>query len=530
MPTRTSIFFKLPFYDRELFSSLIQNPYVHYDKNTNEFELFVSKLYWIIELFIPYCSIEFTRYVEDISVASISEDFKVPLFKHQIDGIKFGISHKGWILGDAPGLGKTCQMICLAERLKQLEHIEHCLIICGVNSLKYNWMNEISIFSDLGCRILGQFTTKTGKLAIKSVAERCAELQSPIEEFFVVTNVETLQSKDFYKSFSKSKNSFGMIVFDEIHKVKSPSSLSAKTLLKLKSNHNIGLTGTLLPSSPNDAYVPLKWTDNIHCNFTEFKKAYNVFGGFNSVQLVGYKNLDVLKDCIQSSSLRRLKEDVLDLPPKTLKIEYVEMGEIQQALYDEVSLGIAEELDKLPPNSKLTIMQEMVMHLRQRQVTAFPGILTSDDVPSAKLDRLEELVEEIIAQDSKVVVYSTFKETLIEVEKRLNKYGCIVCSGDNSDAEIDDFKKDFSENPNKKVFVSTWQKMGTGHTLVSANYIIFIDTPWTSAEFEQCADRIHRIGQSKNVHIITLVTKDTYDERVLEIIDMKETISDYILN
>lgn len=72
--------------------------------------------------------------------------------------------------------------------------------------------------------------------------------------------------------------------------------------------------------------------------------------------------------------------------------------------------------------------------------------------------------------------------------------------------------------------------MGTGVTLTKASYIIFVDTPWTDAEFQQCADRIYRIGQSKNVCIITLVAKDTYDERVLEILERKEILSDYILD
>ena len=72
--------------------------------------------------------------------------------------------------------------------------------------------------------------------------------------------------------------------------------------------------------------------------------------------------------------------------------------------------------------------------------------------------------------------------------------------------------------------------MGTGVTLTKASYIIFIDTPWTDAEFQQCSDRIYRIGQVKNVCIITLIAKDTYDERVQEILERKEVLSDYIID
>jgi len=161
-----------------------------------------------------------------------------------------------------------------------------------------------------------------------------------------------------------------MIVLDEAHRAKNPSSKSAKNLLKLKSKRNIALTGTVIMNNPENAYLPLKWTGNLNSTFSAFKGMYNVYGGFGGVQVIGYKNLDLLKEHIASCSLRRLKSEVLDLPEKTYQIEYVEMGTRQRALYNEVEKGIAEELDLLPKNKQLTIMEELVMHIRERQVTA----------------------------------------------------------------------------------------------------------------------------------------------------------------
>ena len=365
---------------------------------------------------------------------------------------------------------------------------------------------------------------------MSSVADRCKLLKQGINEFFVITNIETLQSKDFAEAFNKGKTKFDMIVLDEAHKAKNPSSKAVKNLLKLKSKRNIALTGTMIMNNPENAYVPLKWTGNLNSTFSMFKGMYNVYGGFGGVQVIGYKNLDLLKEHIASCSLRRLKSQVLDLPEKTYQIEYVEMGSKQKALYDEVSKGIAEELDKLPKNKQLTIMEELVMHMRQRQVTAWPGILTTEDIPSAKLDRLEDLIENITSQGDKVVVFSTFKATMPELERRLAKYKPIFCTGDTPDAEINNNQILFNSNKDRQVMCCTWQKMGTGFTLTAANYIIFIDTPWTDAAFQQTADRIYRIGQNKSVFIITLLTKDTYDERVQEILDMKETLSGYIID
>lgn len=371
LPNYTSLFFQLPFYSKELQQSLEQNMY-DYNKLTNVFEFPITKLFYLVELFMKYGDVSFKPYNESIvKFKRISNyNFKVKPYDYQLEGIEYGLNHKGWLLLDEMGLGKTLQMIYLAEALKKEEKIEHCLVICGVNGLKYSWESEIKKFSELSYTILGQKIAKNGKRVISSVPERCNTLKNKIEEFFVITNIETLQSDEFAKAYNKSKNKFGMIVLDEAHKAKSPTSLSGRTLLKLKSAHNIALTGSLIMNNPENAFVPLKWTGNTNTTFGKFKSMYNVYGGFGGVQVIGYKNLDLLQEHISKCSLRRLKDDVLDLPEKNYQIEYVEMNKRQQDLYDEVKVGIAEELNLLPYRSKISIMQEMVMNMRLRQITA----------------------------------------------------------------------------------------------------------------------------------------------------------------
>ena len=182
---------------------------------------------------------------------------------------------------------------------------------------------------------------------------------------------------------------------------------------------------------------------------------YNIYGGFGGVQVIGHKNLDLLKEHIEACSLRRLKNDVLDLPEKTYKKEYVELNPKQREFYNEVAKGVAEELDLLSKRQKITLMQEMVMNMRLRQVTSYPGMLTTEDIPSSKLDRLEELVEEIVAQGDKVVVFTTFKGAAIEVEKRLSKYSPLVCTGDQTDTEIGANKRCFQNSDDNKVLIAT---------------------------------------------------------------------------
>lgn len=118
------------------------------------------------------------------------------------------------------------------------------------------------------------------------------------------------------------------------------------------------------------------------------------------------------------------------------------------------------------------------------------------------------------------------------MQRRLNKekINHVLCDGDVKDNIIEERKQEFQTNPDCKVFLGTWQKMGTGHTLTAANYVIFIDTPYTDALFKQSADRAYRIGTTKNVTVITLVTKNTVDERVLDIVEGKSVLSNFVVD
>ena len=111
-------------------------------------------------------------------------NYKLKPFDYQIDGIQYGLNVDKWLLLDEPGLGKTFQILHIAEELYLQGKIEHCLIICGVNVLKYNWANEVKKHTNLTCRILGEKVNKRGKRSIGSVDERVAQLNSKIDEFF----------------------------------------------------------------------------------------------------------------------------------------------------------------------------------------------------------------------------------------------------------------------------------------------------------------------------------------------------------
>ena len=527
VPGVTSFYISFP-YNKDIIDSIKTTQMYVYDKNTFEWEVPLTSLAEIVENLSAFdeIQIEFLNDAPKKDKKFKLDDYKTKPFDYQQDGIQYGLNHDKWLLLDAPGLGKTLQLTYLAQELKKRKNIEHCLIICGINTLKTNWKKEIKKHSDLSCMILGERVNTKGKTVFEGVPYRLNQLNNPIDEFFVITNVETLRDDKIVKALNKGKNKFDMIIFDEIHTCKSPTSIQGKNLLKLKSaKYKIGATGTLLMNSPMDTYMPLKWIGAENATYTNYKYYYCLYGGQFGNELLGYRNLGTLKDMLSRYSLRRDKS-LLNLPPKTIINEIVEMTDKQKVFYDNVKDGVVDEVDKV----KLRPAVVLSMVLRLRQATAFPGILTTENIPSGKLDRCCDLVEQIVSDGNKVVVFSTFKETVKELEKRLERYKPLIGTGDLDDDIISANVDKFQNSDENKVFIGTWQKCGTGLTLTSANYMIFIDTPWTNASFEQACDRIYRIGTNKSVFIYNLIASDTVDERVLEIVNDKAAISDYVID
>jgi len=523
-------------YDKRLVDSIHQVPNAIWHKKLGVWEIPLTSLSRAINLLSNYDDIELdiegsdieTLYYHKNNKDSLHEDlYKVDLFDHQKEGVKYGLTHDRFLLLDQPGLGKTLQMIYLAEELKLRDSIEHCFIICGLNTLKYNWKKEIEKFSNLSCRMLGERINKKGKASIGSVKDRLDDLKNPIEDFFIITNIETLRNQEIIAELRKKKpaNKIDMMVLDECHVCKNPSSQQGKNLLKISSKYMVGLTGTLLLNSPLDAYVPLKWLGIENSTYTNYKYYYCKFTGvFNNI-LEGYQNTQVLKDELEKYSLRRTK-DLLSLPEKNIIHEELNMEQDQNKFYTNIVNGIVQEVDKVHINTS-TILS---MVTRLRQATACPSILSSSNISSVKINRTVDLTEQIVNNGDKVVIFSVFKQTLNELAEKLKAYNPLICTGDLKDSEISSSIDKFQNNNDNKVMLATTAKMGTGITLNRASYAIFIDTPWTAAQAEQCEDRIHRIGSKNSVFIYYLWVKDTIDERVRSILETKEAMSDYIID
>ena len=519
-------------YNQRIVDTIKSYPTRYWNKDSKEWEIPLKKLTDLLNDLRDFDFDLTGKYVSlEKKQAKAPKDFKFKTkpFEHQIDGFNYGLNNDRWLLGDEQGLGKTKQVIDVAVAKKLAKHYKHCLIICGVNGLKWNWYNEVLTHSDEKPYILGQRTRRNGTIVVGGNADKFEDVRNldRIDAYFIITNVETLRYADITTELSKlcKSGNIGMIAADECHKMKNPSSQQGKAFLKLQAETMIAMTGTPLMNNPLDLFIILKWLGYEKHAFYAFKKHYCVMGGFGGYEIVGYRNLDELQEQLNDIMLRRLKADVLDLPEKTYIDEYVEMTAKQAVIYKEVTAEIKSNIDNIKmANNPLAEL------IRMRQATGYTGILSSTIQESAKLDRMEELIADAVENGHKVVVFSNWTQMTTPIAKRLSKYNPAVITGEiNTDTRQQMIDK-FQNNNSCKVIVGTIGAMGTGLTLTAGTVEIFLDHPWNRALYDQAVDRCHRIGQRNNVTIYNLLCKDTIDERIWQIVNKKGLMSDYMVD
>ena len=508
--------------------------------------------------------LETTKLIPDIDISDVPfyvcEGGKP--FSHQLDFMKFAIDRErkgimnGFILADEMGAGKSLETLNLALYNHKFYKFKHCLIICCVNSAKYNWKNDIEKHTNgkesayiLGTRPRrgGGYRydgTSEGKLEDLKKFKTCDGDKLP---YFIIMNIEAVRYQigkrhpimdEIIKRISSGD--INMVAIDEIHKQTSPKSAQGKCIAQIKNATGsnamwIPITGTPIVNKPTDVYLPLKLIDGHNFNnYYTWCQKFCVYGGYGDHQIVAYKNIPTLKSLLQGNMLRRLKDEVLDLPPKIHYTEYVENTTYQQKLYDRVLNQILVDNDgetkSFNPVTKL---------LGLRQVNGSPELIdTSLRIDedylnrNAKLKRLMELLDEAIEErGEKVVVFSNWVEPLKTLYKFISKKYKTCCFVGSMSAELrEKHKTVFQTNNDYKVLLGTIGAAGTSNTFTAASTVIFYDEPWTPADKVQAEDRVHRIGTTKSTTIITLISKDTVDERVHDILYKKEGISNFIVD
>ena len=432
-------------------------------------------------------------------------DFKTTPLPHQIEAFNYGMERDMLLIGDEQGLGKTKESIDITVARK--EELVKCLIVCGVNSVKYNWEKEISIHSNETAVMIDG----------KTMDARVSQLNNWYngKEYFGIINIESLRNEKIQDALyvGIQDGYIGAIIVDEIHKAKNGGSQQGKALRFLRAPVKIGLSGTPM-NKAEDLWNILTWLGVEKRSFYAFKNTYCIMGGYGNYKVVGHKNLESLNAQLNKVMLRRKKEEVLDLPPKVYSTEYVELTKAQEKIYRDIKNGILEDMENI-----LTSVNPLACTLRLRQLTG--GLFTEDN---PKLERVKDMLEEeIIPNGHKAIIFSQWEQITEVYLEALKEYNPIYITGKVAPEDRQKAVDRFQTDPNCKLAIGTIGAMGTGLTLNKASYVFFVDKKWNSGENEQAEDRAHRIGTAGTVNIISLVAKGSVDEGVEEyLVENKE--------
>lgn len=458
--------------------------------------------------------------------------------------------------------GKSMESMNLALYNKKQNNFKHCLIICCINSSKYNWVKDIQEHTRneytpyiLGSRYLKKKKTK-GAYKVAGSKEKFEDLNN-LKQFgfktgqdlpyFIILNVEAVRYKDGKKYpiadrliELMNKGYINTVIIDEVHKNLSPTSQQGKQVLRIKKSVTepimwLPMSGTPITKRPTDLFLPLRLINAHGYNsFYMWSGEYCLYGGYGDHEIVGYRNIPRLKSQLQNNMIRRLKSDVLDLPPKIYYDEYVDNTEYQDRLYTETAVGLAGERESI-----LKSLNPLAKFLRLRQVNGNPELVDDRlDIKdshylqkNAKLQRLLELLEEIHERGEKVIIFSNWVESLRTLYTFVSKkYKTCCFTGTMKESERQKHKEVFINNPSYTVMMGTFGALGTTHTLTVARNVIMYDEPWNPSDKVQAEDRAYRIGTNQSVNIYTLITRNTVDDRVHDILYTKSGISSFMVD
>ena len=429
--------------------------------------------------------------------------FFKPLYPFQVDGVKFLNSNKSVLLGDEMGLGKSIQTITAARFLFREGKINSCCILCPKAVLTdwekkiWDWAPELKVV-----KISGE----------KSQREI---LWNTPSHFYICTyetilkDIEDNEFLDLYTEKNEShKANFGLIVFDEIQKTKNPQSKTTKAIRSLKSYYKWGLSGTPLENKVEDL---ITICETIKPGI--FKKCHP-------------GNISEIIETYEPIFLRRKKEDALiDLPPKETEEIWLDLSSNQRETYELAEKEGRFELESKGEFLNLTHILALITKLKQ---------ICNYDISSNESIKLEYLIDdlEIITEAGrKALVFSQFpNQTLKKLLPSLSKFNPILYDGSLSDIQRTKIIDDFQSNSDCKVLLISLKAGNSGITLTNANYVFQFDLWWNPAMSAQAVDRAHRIGQKNTVFEKILLTNNTIEERIFEILKGKKKLFNDIVD
>jgi len=446
------------------------------------------------DIWVPKASLIKDNKIKDVVIDFDKYSHRPPL-EHQKEAIQKLVENKKFILADDMGLGKTTSTIIAALETGA----KKILIICPA-TLKINWKREIENYTERSIFIAEGKTFNT-------------------ESDFVIINYDIIKNFHDPKDKDKSeviKAGFDLIIVDESHYIKNAQALRTKLINDIvKDVERLWLlTGTPMTSRPIDYYNLLNLVDNpVAKNWMAYVVRYCAgyqfrVGNRKVWNVMGASNLEELRDRTSTTILRRLKENVLDLPEKIITPVHLTL---RSRDYESVMGEYYDWFDKNPEESKsLTVQFTKLTKVRQI-------------IANEKTKETIELAENIIEQGKKVIIFCNFTESLNAIVEHFGN-AAVKLDGSMGKPERQKSVDSFQENEKIKVFVGNIKAAAVGITLTAAEVVIFNDLSFLPSDHAQAEDRAYRYGQKNNVLVYYPIYDNSIERVIYEIINAKKKV------
>lgn len=439
---------------------------------------------------------DWQAYLANIEDIEISHEHGRDLWPFQRVGAHFASRHGNIMLCPDCGLGKTATAVVGAELARWHSHN---LVLCP-NSLKGWWASEIRKWSQEDLPII----------VVNSPDRK--EILSEYDTGWVILNYEQV-----YRDPKLLRRIiWDWIICDESQRLKNRKTKTWRCVEHLKRRRMMMVTATPMGNDPSELWAQLHLLrPKRYSSFWRFFEMYvdytEEWHGGRTIH--GVRNPELLRRELSTIMFSRKKDEVAsDLPEKQYQTIPLELTDDQKRLYRDVTKELLIKCD----TGEIDIINEVSMVLRLRQIVSSPMAFLS----GGKSCKVEAVLDFVDSTKEKVVVFTQFRATVEHISMELDRrdIGHVVLMGG---FDPDEAKKEFQEDDECQVFVATTATGGVGLTLTAARNLIFVDKHWNPVQQKQAEDRIHRIGQDRNCHIIDLYCPGTVDALVEQVLQGK---------
>ena len=464
--------------------------------------------------------------------------FKTKPYEHQLKALEMSWNREVFAYFMEMGTGKSKVLLDNIAMLYDAGKIDAVLIIAPKGVYKNWYDSEIPIH--MVNHVQRKMVLWQAVINQKQQQKLDTLFKSETDLHILIMNVEAFSTKkglDFASKFLLSHKA--LVAVDESTTIKNPGAMRTKNILRLSnmSKYRRILTGSPVTKSPLDLYTQCLFLDPYLLDFSSYYAFRNRYAemrtanfGGRSIQIVaGYKNLPELAKTLKPFSYRILKDDCLDLPPKTFMKRVIQLTPEQKKVYAQMkSMALAEMNGKM-----VTTVNVITQLMRLQQITC--GHFKADDgsMQEIKNNRITELMDLLEEVEGKAIIWAHWRHDIATIVREIEKEypGSVMTYY--GDTTSDDRQKAIKEiqNPESKVrfLVGTPQTGGYGITLTGASTMIYYSNGYDLEKRQQSEARIDRIGQEKPMTYIDILAEDTIDEKIVKALRKKVNIATEIM-